>query len=528
MESHILQLDVGKKLHTLAVWVVTLCSGVILLWLLVNSLLLTCSVVDLGDEKTLYLSDSMVKHLLALIVLLAAGVACFRFRHRLLPFISSKKMAVVFILVWLCYVFYLLATQASPVTDQKNCFEAAAAFLARDPSPWQKGGYAYIYPNQNGLILFFALIQKLFGVGNHLVVQFLNVLAAIAATYFLVKFCQETLILKTTSTWFSMLVLSLYAPMMLYITFNYGTMLGLACATASMYFQSIFLTHKKWYALLLSAVLLVCAVQFKSNYLIFVVASVIVYLFYALTHKCWKNIIAVLVLIVFSLAASHAVSAVIQHRLDVEPGKGMPTMSWVLLGLGESSRAPGWHTNKALNILVSHDYDPEQASTEVMENVKERALFFLDNPKYTAEFFEKKVLSMWNEPTFQSIWIQQVKPHPYAYPKAVASLLSDDGTVHGWYQGLFNYVQTWVYLFSLVYLIVSLKSTSVRKLLPAIIMIGGFIFHFFWEAKSQYTVVYFFLLIPYALHGFVCTVQFLSAKLNKGTYKRVKFLCTHH
>lgn len=523
MRSH---MDIQKKLHTLAIWVVTLCLGVILLWLLVNSLLVTCAIVGLGDEKTIFLSDSVVKHLLALIALLAVGVVCYRFRSRILPVISSKKMAVVFIFLWLCYTFYLLSTQVVPITDQKNCFEAAAAFLANDPSPWEKGGYAYIYPNQNGLILFFALIQKLFGVGNHLVVQFLNVLAAIAATYFLVKFCQETLLLKTT--WFSMLILSLYAPMMFYITFNYGTMFGLACATASMYFQSIFLTRKKWYALFLSAALLVCAVQFKSNYLIFVVASVIVYLFYALSHKCWKNIVAVLVLITFSLAVNHAVSAVIQHRVGVEPGKGMPTMSWVLLGLSESSRAPGWHTNNVMNILVSHDYDPEQASTEVMENVKERALFLLDNPKYTAEFFEKKVLSMWNEPTFQSVWIQQVKPHPYEYPKAVSSLLSDDGTVHGWYQGLFNYVQTWVYLFSLVYLIVSLKSTSVRKLLPAIIMIGGFIFHFIWEAKSQYTVVYFFLLIPYALYGFRRTVQFLSEKLNHGTYKRLKSLLTHH
>ena len=39
-----------------------------------------------------------------------------------------------------------------------------------------------------------------------------------------------------------------------------------------------------------------------------------------------------------------------------------------------------------------------------------------------------------------------------------------------------------------------------RLLLP-MIFIGGFIFHLFWEAKGQYTITYFVLLIPYCAKG---------------------------
>ena len=39
-----------------------------------------------------------------------------------------------------------------------------------------------------------------------------------------------------------------------------------------------------------------------------------------------------------------------------------------------------------------------------------------------------------------------------------------------------------------------------RLLLP-MIFIGGFIFHLFWEAKGQYTITYFVLLIPYCVKG---------------------------
>mgnify|MGYP006966568298 CR=1 FL=1 len=39
------------------------------------------------------------------------------------------------------------------------------------------------------------------------------------------------------------------------------------------------------------------------------------------------------------------------------------------------------------------------------------------------------------------------------------------------------------------------------QLLPGIVFIGGFLFHLVWEAKGQYSVVYFMLLLPYAYLG---------------------------
>ena len=42
---------------------------------------------------------------------------------------------------------------------------------------------------------------------------------------------------------------------------------------------------------------------------------------------------------------------------------------------------------------------------------------------------------------------------------------------------------------------------SFARLIPAVIFIGGFLFHLFWEAKSQYTAFYVLLLIPDAVRG---------------------------
>ena len=45
------------------------------------------------------------------------------------------------------------------------------------------------------------------------------------------------------------------------------------------------------------------------------------------------------------------------------------------------------------------------------------------------------------------------------------------------------------------------RQMPLHRLLLPMIFIGGFIFHLFWEAKGQYTITYFVLLIPYCVKG---------------------------
>ncbi|MDY4839306.1 MAG: hypothetical protein SO160_07160, partial [Lachnospiraceae bacterium] len=46
------------------------------------------------------------------------------------------------------------------------------------------------------------------------------------------------------------------------------------------------------------------------------------------------------------------------------------------------------------------------------------------------------------------------------------------------------------------------REQDIRKIAWLILLIGGFLFHLFWEAKGQYTVVYVWLCIPYCIWGY--------------------------
>lgn len=169
-------------------------------------------------------------------------------------------------------------------------------------------------------------------------------------------------------------------------------------------------------------------------------------------------------------------------------------------------------------------------------------------PAKAADFFVRKIESIWAEPTFQSLWIQEVGNTSWAEGSPPWELFKEEGGLNRLYVFAANLVQTFVYAMACVWVIAGMSAKGSRSkhvlmkrtwekrieaenaektvkavkkqgmetvwesqergepdrwgmLLPGIVFIGGFLFHLVWEAKGQYSVVYFMLLLPYAYLG---------------------------
>ena len=83
-----------------------------------------------------------------------------------------------------------------------------------------------------------------------------------------------------------------------------------------------------------------------------------------------------------------------------------------------------------------------------------------------------------------------------------------------------NIVQTLILFGTLLFMIINFKNTNYTQLVFAIIFIGGFMFHMIWEAKCQYTLTYFVLLIPYSIKGYINLANILNRKMK--TKKELK------
>lgn len=426
--------------------------------------------------------------------------------HRLIP---TKGIILASAALIGCYGLYIFFTQLAPATDQAMCFNIATAFLNGDYTAWNRGNYAQYYPHQNSLILYFALLQKLFGQGNFLAVQFINLLFAIMTAYYLAALSQKLLHFSSKSS--IMLALLCFAPMMLYIVFVYGTLPGLGCALAGLYYGYCFLHEKKLRFCVYSSLFFSVAGLFKSNYMIFAIAMGIVYLFVAVYTRSLRPIIAILLLVGTYLLASFLVAFFIAHTIGFQPAEGMPTATWVAIGMQEGLRAPGWYNVYAIDTFTQHGFDAAATKQQVMADIAERIVYFSKNPAYAFDFFKIKTASIWIDSTFQSLWFQGVMNSSIELPLVVKSLLQG-GTLAYLYEFVYGFIQPFVFLCSLLFLVKNRRSITVQQLIFGIIFIGGFLFHIFWEGKSQYTVVYFFLLIPYAIKGYQQTVVFLAQK----------------
>lgn len=202
----------------------------------------------------------------------------------------------------------------------------------------------------------------------------------------------------------------------------------------------------------------------------------------------------------------------VQNKTGVQLGKGTPMISYIEMGLQDTEGSPGWFNSYNWDVYTNNGNDSEKASEQVKGDLKETVLYYLKNPKQFISFMYRKTISQWCNPDFQGTWI----------------LRNSDFYIHSdRYYEFFNIFESIVFLGTLAYIYYTGRHMPLHRLLLPMIFIGGFIFHMFWEAKCQYTVTYFVLLIPYCVKGLMDMTDeiadgILHMKKGQGFFKTIK------
>lgn len=158
--------------------------------------------------------------------------------------------------------------------------------------------------------------------------------------------------------------------------------------------------------------------------------------------------------------------------------------------------APGWYNHYTITTFKKCDYDGSVASAIAWTNIDERMAYFSANPGYALSFFSEKILSEWNEPSYESIWVSQTKQHLSPVSSSVQGIYSNSFLLF-----YFNAFQLLIFTGFLIALIKEIKKRDIIFTTIPLIILGGFFYHLIFEAKSQYILVYFVMLIPYAAYG---------------------------
>ena len=526
-----------KRLEKICKYVVLVLWGGIILYLTVLSFLGTSAEAlrnTAAEGETsqytpyiYYLPDNPWKHIFFLIIfiLICLGikyVLCKREAKTNRTITDRTWLLGGMISLLLIGTFYVFCTQFRPISDPAKLQLVASEMQQGNFGQFMEGEYMQRYPFQSGFLLVVYYAMKLFGDTEFVVMQFFNVLAVAIACYCIYKSVQLIFHKNIRVGW---LALISFIPMLLYTTFVYGNLLSFAAAMAAVYLEFSFFHSEKISHAVLSAILISLAIVLKSNSLIIFCAMLI----YGLCKLVFKtNRIKVslylLMLIVFYIIGNKAVESWTERIAGVQLSKGMPKIAWVAMGLQDGGKAPGYWTGSSVALYIENNYDYTKTSDAAMQVIENRLQYFSNDLENGVDFFGRKIAAQWNEPTFQAIRISRGRLSERQIPGWINSMIEGRGSIY--LSEMLNIFQAWVYFGALLYVIIYFRKCSLDELIFAVIMMGGFIFHLFWEGKSQYVMLYFFCLIPYAVFGYQALVNLLwNFDYRNISKKKIKSIC---
>lgn len=512
---------------------------IIIGYLLIASIFSTCylgaysygtasGATEVNVEHTFYIRDHFLWHMIVF-----AGFSLFLVfgrTEKAKQVVSGRYFgAAVCLAAGILSVLLVLAGQYYPKYDQRNVIEAAARLNQHIYSDFEEGGYLFVFPFQTGVVLYFRILCFLFGNENQVAFQIVNCLWIALAYYFFVRIAELLWGERASCRSWTAVACILFFPYLLYASFLYGTVAGMAFALFSFYMLLLYeKTPKVWY-LLCSALSMGIAMVIKSNYMIFMIAALI-YLFLKLLQEkeagfrraLPRLLLAGMFLGVFLLGRL-GVDAYITKAAGEEI-EGIPMTAWIAMGLQDGKAAPGWYNGYNNRVYVENDYDYGETSAAVTEEIKRIVRGWTKDPAASISFFVKKVSSQWNNPTFQSLWILEERPGR----GGLDWLLSGAGR-YG-YIFFVNLLQTWILAGVFAYAVLRFKKSSMEEIILPVTFLGGFLFHLFWEAEGLYAILYFPLLLPLAVRGYGEWRAYLLAKKeriaadgwNSGEGKRFK------
>ena len=305
-----------------------------------------------------------------------------------------------------------------------------------------------------------------------------------------------------------------------------------------------------------SILFLTLSVMLRKNSLIPVIAVLLVLLFEALRPgRNGKMRLGLLIMAVCLAVTSVGILPLVQKCYEKKAGNtlssGVTAMSYLAMGMQEASRGCGWYNGFNIDTYDTASMDTAIANEISRLAIDERLTYFREHPGYTADFYLHKHLSQWADGTYAS---RQATLATYGGRSAFFKEVYE-GSLSGGYIEWCNAWQNVLYLGVLVFCIDSLKKRRKSKVVGhmadqtaghtvgctadqtaghtagrtadqmadqlgadrhdadrhgvdqlyvyvgLIAVLGGFLFHTFWEANSRYIFSYSLLLMPYCGAG---------------------------
>ena len=431
----------------------------------------------------------------ALLLALAAVHAFLRRR-------AGRRAFAAALALWtaaaLCFV---LAVGLLPRADSALVIEAAKRFAAGDFSPLE-GEYFSRVSYQLGICLpLEGLARLLPGLDLNLLMQALNCAISAALMALLCGLAGGLSGDARTSGAAALLYLA-FVPMLLFNMFVYGVLpMLLLCVLAMRCFARCARTGERRFGVLY-ALLIGAAAALKPNAMIVMLALLICAAVHALQRKDGFLLLCAALSAVLCFALPAGVIRLYELRAGVTLAPDTGMLLRLAMGMQDSMIAAGWY-NGVIEEYWPLSVTPEMEKAAALEMLAARLREFAADPAGAWAFFKEKCLTQWAEPSYDILWYGAVCGKSGRFNGLAHAIFRDGSPVRALLAGYMNIFQQAAYVLALIGtcgMIREKRIEAVQLMLPVTVL-GGFLYHMLFEAKSQYIYPYMLLLLPLAAAG---------------------------
>ena len=469
-------------------------------YVLILNVFCTCYTSADRFELNYYSGDIVILNIIAIALFTVADI--FADKIRISSFIEkhfSIIKAVLLVLIAAVGSIFVFSCGLGAGVDQLYVQRSVDELRNGINTSFQQFMYMEVHSNQFSFALISYLMSFIVGTYNYLAFRLMNVLFLVLL-YNELSLIGKRMGLGKRGQILILLLGSFFLPTTLYTLFIYGNLAGVALSALAVRLMIDAFDKKKMLFGFLSCLVMFAACVFKTNYMIFVIGIGIYCFFKAISTKQF-NYLSLVALLALSLWLSSFIPhAVLKSLTGLPLDNGMSYMSYVAMGLQDNSQnyAGGFNGfNEDSYMAVNGD---SKAHTEFSTEVTKQLLSEMaSDPAYILNFFTRKQLHQWADPVYKAYWSSQAVPQydtadwfyrflrpDHEYPVTVA----------------FSFFQLWVWVGAILFIWLGRKTEHYAEaLIMPLIFIGGFIFHTFWEAKSQYVFAFFVILFPVSVMG---------------------------
>ena len=413
---------------------------------------------------------------------------------------SLKKMKIfLFSYIIVASVAWIIISNSIPVADDMMIIRCAKEIAQGNYESLYGGGYLYNYTNQLGIVFVLKKLHLIFGNKMILAYRLGNVLALSMIYLSFIKI-EELMKFGEKAMKISIICMAGFVVPIFYTTFVYGNMMGLAFSMGAIYYLIKYLDNPKIKNALIVLVLSVIACVFKTNYIIPMLAEAIVLFLNGIRKKRWFNLFLCIVLLAGNMGAQKGIEKYYEQSTGTRL-TGASKLMWIAMAAEEGPFASGWYNLSFAEMMNEAAVSGEGQNEVAIKHLKHSAQQFQSGERNALGFYYRKIVSQWNEPTFEAFWINYHQDGQYNGTMSRILQSVYKGKMNFLLRNWMNWWHVIILLFSAIGLWNIRKKSTDEQCLLILVVIGGFFFHILWEGKSQYIWTYFILLIPFCALG---------------------------